>query len=612
MICCKEESLWRFIEHAESARNAHIDVSLRLAMQLKGGAFNSADANEWAENPVYEFLSLIVPRIVFDNPKFFCHSDAGPEAQMVAGAIETALNRLVKDLNLRDDLQLLATDIMMGYAFGMVTREPLPGYDPSEEGRPYRPVMVRIPAAWGFFDPMALTFQLCRFVGHQIPTDKPQLLEAAKKDKKLGWDIKKLEALTTTHEIHPDQAKVRDQPPESNQILIKEIWVPDSTEDVSDHPGPSEGFHGTIYTLGVGGGAGTGSFVRKPRAYFGPKTGPYFMGGIHTVPNSVFPLSPLVATMDQQQQLMRISKAMAESAARYRRFIVVNEKDRKLAQKLQSAKHDTVVPVPGFDGTNISHQEVGGITAQMIEQRRSAREELMTSLGMSDALRGNVTGVGTATENTIAEQASTVRLAYMKQQFGNVVRDIGRKFAWFMHADDETMMPQGANEEGVREWFLGGTDGGVSYDDLEIDLDVASMERMNEGKMQQSFNQAAQFIINTAPLIPQTPWVNWSEFYSIGGKVWHMPGMDKLVDPAFAAAMSGGDPEQTPRETPKLRLSGDNPMTRLPVSAYGRTKRESGRAGANARGGSEGAAQGVGSLGGPQQPNQAPSSRGAL
>ena len=72
------------------------------------------------ENTYYEYVSLMVPRIVFDNPRVQVQSRRPGVQTDVATAMRHGLNRWAKDVSLRKILAELATDMLMGWGIALV------------------------------------------------------------------------------------------------------------------------------------------------------------------------------------------------------------------------------------------------------------------------------------------------------------------------------------------------------------------------------------------------------------------------------------------------------------------------------------------------------------
>ena len=372
-----------------------------------------------------------------------------------------------------------------------------------------------------------------------------------------GWDQDSIGKLEADGEQGSPDKFLADGVPDRNTIMVYEVWVPD--EYGADHPGPEAGFHGTIHTLTKFSQGGTE--VRKPRPFYGPPWGPYAFGGVYTVPDSPYPLSPLVATKDQQDEVSRVAMAANKSAEKYKRLLLVDKKNNKLVKAIKDAEHDVVIPVEGFAAGEAEQFEVGGLTAQMLEQLSISRERLKNASGIDDALRGNVTGQGTATEVSIAETAATMRLSFVKQQFADMVRGIGRSVSWYLFHDDRVVFPLGedvAQSTGAEEpWFFGGLDGeDASFEDIELDLDVYSMERTNEPLMQRNVTMALEQAMAVAAAAPQMPWLRVKELLAPIADVFNMPQILTAIDEEMLAAMTQA-PMAQPSQPQGGRLSQD-------------------------------------------------------
>jgi hypothetical protein len=265
------------------------------------------------------------------------------------------------------------------------------------------------------------------------------------------------------------------------------------------------------------------------------------MFGAYYVPDGPFPLSPIMATTGQVNELNDHVRSASASAARYKRLVLVDSKNKKLVQDVKSQPHDFVVPVEGLDKDAVVQLELGGITNQQVSYIQMARERLDRNSGIHDAMRGNVTGNATATEVSIAEGSSTIRLAYIKNQFQEAVRKSLKAVGWYLHNDDRVSFPLGADaaaSSGVEEpWFVGGSSPDSPYSDLELEIESYSMERTTEALQQRRAMEAFQIIANVASAMPQMPFVNWNSLLDKMGDALNMPDLSGLVDTEMLAQM---------------------------------------------------------------------------
>ena len=80
------------------------------------------------------------------------------------------------------------------------------------------------------------------------------------------------------------------------------------------------------------------------------------------------------------------------------------------------------------------------------------------------------------------------------------------------------------------------------------------MERTSEGTHQRKVMEMFQLIMNTAPMVPQMPYINWKDLYNKLGDALNIPQMAELVNVDMAAMMSGMPPQEAPEQ---VRLEKD-------------------------------------------------------
>ena len=546
---------------AERLRDKHIDAFKEQVERFHGPWFNNSSTGEYVgENHYFEYLSLMVPRMVFDNPRVRVRSRATGAQAKVALAMRFALNNWISETKLRRHLYDMATDMLFNFGVLLVTEEVnkcLPSARPNEvPATPMWPVVSRIPQSRFFVDPAAVSMREARFMGHKWIRDKDDLLQMAKDSPEAGWDAKAIEEMATTSDKEELGRKTSDYP-NRDEVVCYEVWIPEYTPEES--PGESEGFHGAIFTLAVAASEDDDKlrarFIRKPRPYYGPRRGPYVMFGVYRVPDSIYPLSPLVALEGQVSELNAHAEAAAISAEKYKKLILVDDTDPKLPQRIKSEKDLFVIPVSGLERQRVLQAEIGGMTAQQLSYMQLSRDRLDRNSGISDAQRGTVEGRGTATENQIAAEAGTTRVAYLKQQFADAVQSVLERVAWFFYYDDRVAMPigpEGAEAMGMEEpWLIGGDhdkDSGATFDDLELEIEPYSMERTTERTHQRNTLQMFEVLMNTAPAMPQMPWVNWKKVLDRIGDALNIPDVAEMVDVDMAISMAGAPPQEDPQQ----------------------------------------------------------------
>ena len=553
------------IERAEWFRDRHMLTPKELREWFAGSNYRDGWGESQPENAVHSYVSMVLPRIIHDNPKVRV-SSARPQVQKTACvAMRAGLNRWCRITKVRSTLERIATDMLLGWGVGLVVNEPK-GHNRRWDGDgPFLPRIYRIDPERFFIDPAAQHWEEARFMGHVWIADKEDLLAQAENDE--TWNKDALEMLGANNGV--DDLRENRDIPERNELAIYEIWVPelhDLAAELLDGAMDESMFNGTIWTIGKyqSGDTCKCEFIRKPLPYYGPRTGPYTVFGAFTVPNSPYPLSPIVAARDQIKYANDLATTQQENQKRYKRMLVGDAKNAKFLQDVVNAPDLYVFAEAGLDARSLQPVEVGGSTNQHIQSVEVAKERLDRALGMSDAMRGNIAGSASATEVAVAESASTMRIAHLKRSFQDAVDSMMRTVGWHMFHDRRISFPVGTDEMAAAGMtdpvFVGGLEVGA-YEDLQIDIDTYSMERTSEMLAQRRAVEVFQVVTTAAQAMPSMPWVRWKDLLGFLGDAQNVPQMSEFIDEDALGQMrqaaaqapqgaQGGVPESAPPPSP--------------------------------------------------------------
>jgi len=575
------------INQAEKFRDAHLTEWERTVERFHGPAYrtdatSSGDYDD-PENFVHEYIALILPRIVHDSPKVRVKSSR-PITQGLAGSVmQLALNRWCKMSKVRNTLERIATDMLLGFGVGMIVNEPTKGYRATDDADPYLPRLYRISPDRFFIDPAATNQEDARFMGHCWIVDREDLLERAKTED--GWNkdvIERIAANTGIEELRGSFDKGRNIP-DRKELVLYEVWVPELRDEDREKIDEATGlqmFNGTIYTVLKGQNANDDAeseFVREPRPYWGPRSGPYTMFGVYTVPDDPYPLSPIVAIVPQMDDVNHHLRSMRYSASAYKRLILVDSRNPKLAEDIRDKDDLYVVLANGIDASQVVPVEVGGITAQQVNYSQMSQDRLDRVSGIHDAMRGDVKGSATATEISVAESSAGVRLAHLKKQFMECVNEVIKTVGWFMFHDNKIVFPLGA--EGIP--LLGASPEPVFsadamvgvFDDLDFEIEAMSMERVSEQMVQRRALEMLQIIGNLSQAVITAPHVKWKDVMSLVGDAMNIPNLGDLIDTEAGKQMQQqmAQAAQPPRGIvqPAQRETGAQPASRFTRTAMG-------------------------------------------
>ena len=261
------------------------------------------------------------------------------------------------------------------------------------------------------------------------------------------------------------------------------------------------------------------------------------MFGAYTVPDTVYPLSPLVASEGQISELNSHELAAAASMQNHKRLIAV--RDHKTAAEVRDLEHDFVF-VADFDHNGrplVQEVTLGGDTEAQHSWIERSRQRVDRNLGMDDAQRGAVSGQGTATEHSIASESAGIRIAFLKQKFTDACTGVLQAVAHFMYHSDSIVFPIGVEDFDAADpmsepWFQGGNEdvgSGHSFPDLELTIEPYSMERASEGLVQRRVLESHQMLLNALPMIAEFPMYPWREHFRKIGSSINIPGLHELI-----------------------------------------------------------------------------------
>lgn len=552
---------------AEAFREDHMLIPRELMEAYSGRQHNQNIAREaYFENHAAEWLSLVGPRLIYDNPSVRITVKrpgsviGGPDGQPlavddVALAVQYDMNQWIRSTDLRETLILSMYDDAFAWGPLLTVPGPSPGLDPTEPNSSGSRVYRLSPTQVGI-DPRAPDPDRARFVYHHVVRDREDLLEEAESHPNLGWRVAAIRGLGTTEQL-PSLALLglvsgqlsNRLGPERTQVIYYEVWV--SEEELPEATaagGRAAGLNGTIHTL-AGDEAGPIPLeIRDPRPYWGPPWGPYDLGGIYPVPDDPYRLSPLVATHQQARHYDLIARAIQRNVEKYKKLIWVDAANPKMARSVASDPSLFVVPMAGITQNSVVQTEYGGLTNQMIVQSRDARERLDRNSGIDAARRGAPTGVS-ATEADIADRAGETRLAFMQRQFRAKVRRVLRTVAWYM----------------VFEQL-----GPGAFEQLDIEVEAMSMDRLSEPMAQQKALMLLQLQTQLGQALFAMPWIDWRSTIQDIGQAFDQPDFESRFNFELAEKMAQLRVAQEGAPPPEPPGPGPRPSPRSPAPPNGR------------------------------------------
>jgi len=522
-----DETFREEVKAARNWRDKHLMHWKAMKERFTGPAYRHENYVEGAdiENIVGQYVSLVLPRVAYDYPRIHVTAD-DPQQDRRARALELMLNQWSKRSALRPTLQELATDMCLLWGVGLVTPEPVKHLRRIDMGGAgLMPRVYRIAPENFFVDPSAESHREARYFGHEYPIDIEDLVAMAEDpENKLDLDVVK--ELKSSYDTYREKFRtsVKDLP-ERDQTIMMEVWCPEL-----DIEGAKDGVHhGGLLKFAMS-AENDIVMIGEPIPYYGPACGPYTMVGAYEVPSDVYPLSPMTMALPLIEEANDHAKTMSYSAGAYRRLIAVDSRGTKMAQDIASTPDLFVVPTENLDRDRVVPMEIGGVTQQQMAYQNIMSARLDRLTGMSEVIRGSVTGDATATEVSAASASSGLRLAYIQRQFAEAVNSMAYKAAWYV-INDTTELPMGreAVEEGMPA-KMPGTELGVDLSELTLDVQAYSMERTSEALQQRRAVELMQIIGNVGQQATQMPFIDWQRMMTVVGDALNMPDMADILN----------------------------------------------------------------------------------
>jgi hypothetical protein len=497
-----------------------------------------------ASNHAYEFVSIMLPSMIYTNPR--CNIRAINPMQVaegtdetigqVANGIEQSLNRWSENDEIADVLGDIAIDFYFSYGVAMVTTADQPGFYGTEMV-PQRPLIVHIDNKHFVIDPTSLTWNVMqtngpRYMAHMWKADKEDLINdkdynpAVIREIDADGDISKYDF----ERAGGSQVSI----PKRKEIIGWEVWVPEVT--TANEPG----FNGTIETIAIGntpdGKTKKTRKIRDSRPAYCPPWGPYVLFGAYKVPKSPFPLSPLMATAEIAEEVNSHRVAAAEAARSYKRFGYGEAENSSDMDRIVAVKNGQFILLNQADKSKVGQMELGGTSDTQYRYINFSTENLNQASGLSDAMRGQPKGHVTATAEARSAVGSDLRVAGLKRQYRKAVTRVFKSAGWFAFYGEDFLY----NLEDGAQYVGGIVENGRSafnYFDLGLAMDPYSMEHTDQVLLQRRIMEAYKVLVESAPTMAQTPWINWKEPLKTLFQVLNVGDPDEWVN--FAELLAG-------------------------------------------------------------------------
>lgn len=521
-----EEQLLREIQESEKIRDERLGGVTRIVREYCGRWYANAkdwssgtsaaglldDQDNYPEPYAYSYVTNTLPALTYANPTVNVKARRVIGHRMVQEAMKNGLRSWMEDVEYADDLEACILDSLFFQGVMLHYIED----DTRWADGAVRPAAKRIPYQHFFIDSLARGVEEAEFMGHKYHADLDDLMADPAI---IPNTLVKLQAYANSEDEKFEAYKKGDIGTIRKRICLRSVW---------------QRRNNTIRVIAE---VNKGIEIYPPREWYGPpKLGPYELFQAYPIPNEVYPLSPLVAVQDQVIDLQAHARATSRSAAGRKTVIIVDSSHASLPDDIKDAGDREVIAVVGFSSTQVQQLELAGVTPQQYEYLNFLRARLDRHGGLTETARGNTEPGTTATADTIASEALNNRTEYLKARMRKSTKRSLMRVGWFLFHTTGIIIPvsirdplTGMEGEGL---FFGGPVPGMdagTWDDYALVIEPYSMGRTAEAVQQRRALDWATFLIQTAPMIPQMPFIRWQDLIRSVGEAMNQQDADSFI-----------------------------------------------------------------------------------
>lgn len=548
MLELTERKLMEEIRAAQEFMRPFAKKAAEIKRKLAGRHYR-ADAPEddpSPENYAYTFKQYVLPQILFGVPTANVKPTRSLEDEPVADGLELAVNSWAKQTDLKATLSQILDDCAVGFGVSKVGIEPCGDYAANAsagvsgdfEFRANFPFLERIEIRDFIIDPIAKKLSKARFVGHRFERDLADVITDQRYDRTQSALLSPIAREPNLDEDGFPDRKNSARAVDRKRVTLFELYLPEYRK---------------IITIGETGAEAC--VILRNEAFWGPDDGPYTVWGLDTVPGEIIPLSPVTAMWDQIEKTNVHAVDAADSAETHKNILAYRQSEKDDAEKIKTARNGDIVGLTNPEA--VQTLTLGGVAKEQIDYTEIERARTDRLLGITDLQRGEAVSNTTATASEIASNASDIRLSRMKDRIKDCAVHAFRKVLWYFHEDD-TIQPMNMVQTdpitGVQRgatFFPGNPEGAyvnntwieappsTDVNDFNLDIDPQTMQKEDDAIVQRRAQDRVTIIAEIAPLIAQTPYINWRAVIEDWGKAFNDQFMaDRVLNLAAMPMMN--------------------------------------------------------------------------
>lgn len=385
-------------------------------------------------NLIAQYLQVVPPKIVSNNPRFLC-TTTRKDCKPTVAAMQSWMNRESEKMYLGATLQRAVVDGLV--CLGVVKVALAAPSDAANGAWTYKagmPFACRIDMDDMVFDMRARDFRECSYVGHRFRAP----LEAVRSDKNYSKYRKKLEATREqpynvggderAHKI--GEGYLGTDEDFEDMVDLWEIYLPRhrlvvTLQDDGQGPmlcGDEKGLDGAL----------------RVQKWIGPHCGPYHYFTSGLVPGNLMPLARMLNLIDTHDATNEAYRKLVRQAGRQKEVLAVGAGAMEDADRINKGDDGETVQVNNPDAMKV--MQFGGPNQQNMGFAIHMGDKFKELAGNLDLLGGLRPPSKTAKQDAMLNQNSAAGIADLKDSMDTAIASVGSALAWYWYHDPVTVM----------------------------------------------------------------------------------------------------------------------------------------------------------------------------
>jgi len=396
-----------------------------------GGHYGRAHHSR-PNNLIYNFIRIMKRHLAPNNP--MAKVDTFIRSQKpAASSFEQALNYQIKDMYLKDPIQLTIVDALC--AMGIV-KVGLNYSDSVEIGGIHHDVSEPFAESVEFedfvWDTNAKTVEQCKFMGNRYPMTIEDIEDCGLFD---DDDIDKIRQYKVTKGDNNGETQTNflttqntgDLSIFKDTVLLWDVWLPRENVVIT-------------YVDGC-------DFILREVEWHGVETGPYHLLGFDKVPGNIMPVPPVAQLYDLHMIVNTLTVKSANQAKRQKTVTAVGSGSDDDAKRLVEASDGHAIKMQHVD--NISEINMGGVAPGNMQVIGIFSDLFSKNAGNLDTLAGLDTGAETLGQEQMLAAKSSEQVRDMADEVVRFVGSIIKAIGFYLWDDPLVDIPIRKTVEGI-------------------------------------------------------------------------------------------------------------------------------------------------------------------